>query len=256
MLRVFGTKSDTLQKIFDYIEQTSQYSDIVKEIKTETCNDTNIFLDRFNGYGVMHSSLGKTKVKIYDTIWDIVTGIINYRYHMRNGNDLDEEDLKRLAYRVKMGCIENKIQSIIIWYIYYLYRSTKYIDCYNDQNALDIYCTCSEKDFIKEAGITIGDMNQFVIKIFIGKRANEFLEDITANKIDDNSSLVQLYHDVLDSLIDHLRERLNSDNFQADMFIQNKDYRLITYGNSNDTDIVEKALACAIDQAINENKYK
>lgn len=248
MIKIFNANNDRINNLLDWLQHNTLYGDIIEEVKFENSRDTIIFFDKFNGYSILFSSLGSSIVNTYKTVPEAIAGIINKAYHNKHGHGID--NLDALKIRVKEAYIELNLESILIWYVFYLYNSTKYIEAF-DKEKVNLRTYMTHNNLIQELGITIDDnTNRFDIKFFVGKQCDEFLQDTLEmafdKPINDTSLLRKIYYDVLDSIIDHIKGRLTNDKFNSNLFIKDGDYRLIIHENLKENYVMKNALNHAI----------
>ena len=142
--------------------------------------------------------------------------------------------------------------SICMDYVQYLYKSTKYIKCFNE-NLVNIETTIqATNDMVQTLGIRIisifNDNEPIEIQFWLGMKWPDLIKEIENMIkedyiIDSNSFAMQLYIKVLDSVISHIQDTLElTSSFNAKIILDDGDYDFILDKNLNREYLVKQAI--------------
>lgn len=145
-------------------------------------------------------------------------------------------------------------------YVYSLYTSTKYIDCFNE-HLVNMECTIeATNDMVQNLGIRIKSLyNDYdapiEIRFWVGKKWSDFKDEIEKMikddyVIDENSFAMTLCKGVLDSLIHYIQFifESNSNEFNYKLMIDDGDYEWVLKKNDTIEKLANKALKEAKDK--------
>jgi len=143
-------------------------------------------------------------------------------------------------------------------YVLYIYKSTKYIRCFNEHLVTIESIMHSTDNMVQTMGIRIypifKEKDPIEITFWVGKKWSEFNEEVEKMSkydytIEANNLAVSLYKKILDSVISKLQDTLQINSaFNPKILVDDNDYDIILKKELNREYIIEQAIKYALEK--------